>query len=134
MIVVDVNALAYLWLPGEFTSVAEKVLQKDDEWISTLLWRSEFRNILAQYLRHKLISRHVAEDCLAGAETQMTGKEFMVPSRLVLDEVARSACSAYDCEYVALARDRGVALITADRQVLREFPGVAIGLEDFVKR
>ena len=134
MIVVDVNALAYLWLPGEFTSLAAQVLQKDKVWLSTLLWRSEFRNVLVQYLRRNLISRPLAEECLASAEAQMFGKEFLLPSGLVLDEVARSTCTAYDCEYVALARDRGVPLITADRQILREFPGIALGMEDFIKQ
>ena len=41
------------------------------------------------------------------------------------------ACN--DCEYVALAEDLGVRLVTADRDVLRHFPRVAIHPRDFVR-
>jgi predicted nucleic acid-binding protein len=46
--------------------------------------------------------------------------------------VAGSACSAYDCEFVALARAQRVPLLTTDRQLLREFPNVAISVERFI--
>ena len=51
MIVVDTNILAYLYLPGEHTAIAEALLEHDPEWAAPVLWRSEFRNILAGYLR-----------------------------------------------------------------------------------
>ena len=54
-------------------------------------------------------------------------------SDAVLQLVARSNCIAYDCEFVALAHAQGVHLITADREILREFPEVAISLEEFVR-
>lgn len=51
MIVVDTNVLAYLYLPGEYTAAAEALLAHDPDWAAPVLWRSEFRNILAGYLR-----------------------------------------------------------------------------------
>jgi len=45
----------------------------------------------------------------------------------------RSNCPAYDCEFVALAHANGVRLLTVDRQILREFPEVAISLNKFVR-
>ncbi len=51
MIVVDSNVLAYLYLPGSFTEAAEKLLEQDPEWHAPILWRSEYRNILAGYMR-----------------------------------------------------------------------------------
>lgn len=47
--VVASNVLAYLYLPGEFTSAAEALLEKDADWAAPMLWRSEFRNILAGF-------------------------------------------------------------------------------------
>ena len=56
MIVVDTNVLAYLYLPGEYTIAAESLLEQDPEWAAPILWRSEFRNILAGYPRRKSLT------------------------------------------------------------------------------
>jgi hypothetical protein len=66
------------------------------------------------------------------ATSLMRGREYQVVSRRVLSLAAASACSAYDCEFVALAQDLGVPLVTADRQILQEFADVAVPLGDFV--
>ncbi len=39
-----------------------------------------------------------------------------------------SHCSAYDCEFVALARRLDVPLVTADKQILKAFPLIALSL------
>jgi predicted nucleic acid-binding protein len=56
----------------------------------------------------------------------MGGREYTV-----LTLATRSRCSAYDCEFVAVAQDLGVPLVTTDRQVLRAFPSVAVRPEAF---
>jgi predicted nucleic acid-binding protein len=40
-------------------------------------------------------------------------------------------CSAYDCEFVALAKYLGLPLVTVDKQILAQFTGTAISLEKF---
>ncbi len=131
MIAVDVNAIAYLWIPGELTSCAVRAFAKDPVWVSPILWRSEFRNILAGYLRRKEMSVADIERSLQGAHNCMNGREYILPSFLVMDCVARSNCSAYDCEYVALAKDLRIKLLTSDRDLLREFPDVAVSLREW---
>lgn len=49
MIVVDVNVLAYLLIPGKFTEAAEQLLTEDSAWVVPRLWRSELRNIFDTY-------------------------------------------------------------------------------------
>jgi predicted nucleic acid-binding protein len=103
MIVVDSNVLAYLYLPGEHTPAAEALLELDPDWASPILWRSEFRNILAGYVRRKDISLEQAVSLQLEAESLLAGCEFEVESREVLELVRDSDCSAYDCEFIALA-------------------------------
>lgn len=124
MIVVDTNVLAYLWLPGDRTQAAERLLKRDPDWNAPLLWRSEFRNVLAGCLRRGDLSLETALQIADGAERQMNGREFAVPSAQVLARAHESDCSAYDCEFVALADELGVSLITSDDKLLKSFPGL----------
>ena len=131
MIVADTNLFAYLYIRGEQTSLAEAVFLRDPVWAAPLLWRSEFRNILAGLVRRKTLTRSVAIDLIREAEGWMRGREYAVVSHHVLDLATRSGCSAYDCEFVALAEDLNIKLVTNDRQVLRAFPGSAVSLRAF---
>lgn len=128
MIVVDSNVVAYLYLPGEHTEKAEALLQQDADWAAPLLWRSEFRNILAGYVRRKTLTFEVALELQREAESLLAGAEHEVDSRLVLELVRDSDCSAYDCEFVALAMTLGVPLVTMDAKLLKAFPGYAVAL------
>jgi len=128
MIVVDSNVIAYLYLPGDHTARAESLLQRDADWVVPLLWRSEFRNILAGYMRRRAFTFDMARDLQAEAEDLLAGAEHEVDSRLVLELVRDSDCSAYDCEYVALATSLGVKLVTGDTKVLKAFPSCAVPL------
>lgn len=126
MIVADTNLVAYLLLGGEGTAAARAVFLRDPEWAAPLLWRSEFRSILAGYVRRGELR---VEDAIAVqrmAETLMGGREHLVPSDRVLRAVASSTCSAYDCEFAALAEHLRVPLVTSDRCLLRDFPAVAV--------
>ena len=71
MIVVDSNVLAYLYLPGEYTAAAEALLEQDADWAAPILWRSEFRNILAGYMRRKSITFEQANSIQSEAESLM---------------------------------------------------------------
>jgi predicted nucleic acid-binding protein len=133
MIVVDVNTLAYLWIPGEMTALAEEALARDPHWVSSILWRSEFRNILAGYLRRGDLDRAAVDRCLSGAESQLAGYEYLIPSGLVMAKVVASTCSAYDCEYVALAEDLKATLVTSDKQILAAFPALTSSLRAFAE-
>lgn len=131
MIVADTNLLVYLLLPGHNTEVAERVLERDPDWITPLLWRSEFRNVLAHYLRRELLSRSDALNAFRLAEKAVHGREFAVETDQVIDLLLRSQCSAYDCEFVALALETRIQLVTSDRQVLKAFPEVAVAPDKF---
>ncbi len=128
MIVVDTNVLAYLYLPGEFTAAAEMLLEHDSDWAAPILWRSEFRNILTGCMRRKTITFEQAISLQHEAENLMDGAEFEVESLSVLELARESDCSAYDCEFVALAMRLNTKLFTMDKKLLRAFPKRTIAL------
>jgi len=128
MIVVDSNVLAYLYLPGEYTAAAEALLEQDSDWAAPILWRSEFRNILAGYMRRKAITFEQAYSLQREAESLLEGAEFEVETLAVLELVRDSDCSAYDCEFIALAMRLDTIMVTMDKKLLRAFPKRALAL------
>lgn len=132
MLVADTNLIAYLWIPGEHTSEAERLVRKDPDWAVPLLWRSEFRNLLAGYVRSGNLQLELALQLTEEAERFVAGKEYGVPSPRVVEAAVASKCSAYDCEFVVLAEDLGVKLVTTDRQVLKAFPRQAVSIQRFI--
>jgi predicted nucleic acid-binding protein len=128
MIVVDTNVLAYLYLPGELTAAAEALLEHDSHWTAPILWRSEFRNILAGYMRRKSLTLDQAHTLIREAESLLAGAEYEVDSLRVLELVRDSDCSAYDCEFIAVAQALDTKLVTMDTKLLKAFPTVAVAL------
>lgn len=128
MIVVDTNVVAYLYLPSEFSARAEALMELDADWAAPVLWRSEFRSILAGYLRRNALGLEQAIALQTEAESLLAGNEHEVESRRVLELVRDSDCSAYDCEFAALSMQLGVTLVTMDRKLLKAFPGLAVPL------
>ena len=131
MIVADTNLIAYLLLERHRTRRAETAFERDSAWAAPLPWRSEFRNILAYYYRRGSLSYGQSVQVCQRAEILMKGQEYAVASVSVLALAAQSKCSAYDCEFVALAKDLGVPLVTSDRVILKEFPSIAVSLDAF---
>jgi predicted nucleic acid-binding protein len=131
MIVVDTNVLAYLVLHGEKSAPAEVAFRRDPHWVAPLLWRSEFMSVLALYLRKGLLDQQAAVAVMTQAE-HLLQTEYRVAPANILSLVAASTCSAYDCEFAALARELDARLLTEDRLVLGQFPGLAISLADFL--
>jgi predicted nucleic acid-binding protein len=87
MIVVDTNVLAYLYLPTDYTAKAEGLLQHNPAWAAPTLWRSEFRNVLALYLRKDLLTLEQAVAIQAEAESLLHESEYMVNSLDILQLV-----------------------------------------------
>jgi len=131
VIVVDTAVLVHAWLQTPEHVQAQALLDADPHWYAPYLWRSEFRNALTQYMRHRNLALREAQEITRFAEEQMYGCELFVDPVAVLDLVASSTCTAYNCEFVALARELRVPLITTDKQILRDFPRIARPLADY---
>ena len=131
MIVADTNLIAYLLVDGPFTEEARAVYEKDPDWVAPSFWRSEFRNVLVLSLRHGVMSFTDALEILEDADLLMGGKDRDSASYRILRLAADSGCSAYDCEFVALALDLGVPLVTEDRALIEKFKPTAVSMKSF---
>ena len=132
MIVVDTNIICYFFLTGEHNQEVELLLQKDPNWIAPVLWRSEFRNVLATYMQNAIIDLEDAQQLMAEVLAFMHGREFTVPSSQVLGIAQAIGLSAYDCEFIALAQETGSLLITSDQKIVAAQGDFARLLGDFV--
>ncbi len=133
MIVVDTNIISYFYLNADYSSLAEQIFQKDPMWSAPLLWRSEFRSVLAFYLRRQIISLPEAIEIFELAEELLKGNEYEINSAQVLSLSHQSGCSAYDCEFVNLAKDLNTALVTEDKKILKNFQKYAMPMCQFLK-
>ena len=132
MIVVDSNVIAYCWVNGPLTALAQRVRVKDSDWHVPILWRSEMRSILTGYLRDGSLNGPQVGRVMDAAESALAGSEHLVASASIFDIAAKSRLSAYDCEFVALASLLGVSLVTADKAVLKAFPQQTLSMQAFV--
>jgi len=133
MIVADTNLIAYFSIHTECSALAEAVCAVDSIWVVPLLWRSEYRETLLKYIRYAGMNFEAAIGSLRLAEETVAGHEYSVDARKILRLAYQTKCSAYDCEYVALAQDLGVPLVTSDKQILKAFPKIAVSMQKFVK-
>ena len=133
MIVADTNIISYLFLPTVYSEKASRLYLQDVEWAAPILWRSEFRNVLALYIRQQILSLSQALAIQEEAEALMVDHEFSITFMQVLTLTDSSNCSAYDCEFIALAKQLSVKLVTEDKKILREFPDIALSLDHFLK-
>ena len=131
MIVVDTNVIAYFIIPGDETELAEAVWAKDSTWAAPSLWRSEMRNLLTLYVKNEKFDLLAANEFMSDATILLEGNELGVDSRSVLELASRSGCTAYDCEFVSVAEQLGVPLVTSDKKLLAAFPDIAVSMKLF---
>jgi len=134
MIVADTNIISYLFLPTPYSDSVDTLYKLDSHWVAPALWKSEFRNVLALYLRKEIITLEKALQLQEKAESIMIHNEFDISSSQVLTLVDKSSCSSYDCEFIALAHHLNTSLITQDKKLLREFPSTAASVASFLSQ
>lgn len=131
MIVVDTNVITHFLLPSDHSAHCVRVHEIDPHWIAPSLWLSEFRNVLLMYTRKRLINSDKAMELLDFAEKMFQDSTYDVSSKAIMRLAGKSSCSAYDLEFVSLAIEMDVPLVTMDKEILREFPKVAVKPDDF---
>lgn len=135
MIVADANVLVY-HLTGDPSrkEVIDALYAADPDWAAPPLALSEIRNALTGLYRSEDLGLSAANDLALEAEELLADRLFEVEAAEVLELVGQSGRSAYDCEYVALARRLEVPLLTYDESVQTDFPEIATTPTEFLNR
>jgi predicted nucleic acid-binding protein len=134
LIVSDTNFMIRLYVESSISPLAREAMLRDPEWAAPVLWRSEFRSTLTKGVRSKLLDLDDAMRIMAEAELMMLFREYDLASDDVLELAAEKGCTAYDAEFVLLAKDLGVPLVTMDKELLEKFPETAVSPEKFLAR
>jgi len=132
VIVIDTNVIVHLYVECSSSPQARQVILRDADWASPILWRSEFRNALVKCLRSGVLQKEKLFGIMTAAETMMSGHEYEIASDDVLELSAETGCSAYDAEFVVMARGLRVPLVTTDKELLEKFPDTAVTPERFL--
>ncbi len=131
MIVVDTNVLAYAVIPGERTEAALATARRDTEWMAPRLWRSELRNVLATAMRVQKMTLASALAAFAAAVEIVDDVEIEEAAEECLQLAHQAGISAYDAEFVLVAEQMGLRLVTTDLRLAKAFPRRVVLLEEF---
>ena len=131
MIVADTNLVCYLLIEGERTAAARSAWQRDSQWILPPLWRSEFLNVLVTAVRSSILSIDQASRAWQHASGLFKGSEYDPEGEAVLRTAVRSGLSAYDAQFVVVAEELSVTLVTGDREIAAACPHIAEELQNF---
>lgn len=133
MIVVDTNILVYAVRPGERTEAALEAKRRDPDWLAPPFWRLELRNVLAVSMRLDRLALETALEAFAAAEELVEDVAIEPTVEDSLRIAQQGSISAYDAEFVFAAERLDLKLVTADRGLLKGFPGLAVSLTEFAQ-
>jgi predicted nucleic acid-binding protein len=125
MIVVDTNVVCYLLIRGEHSDSAQRLFDADSDWVGPRLLFEELLNVLVTYERKSLLADRQIMVIVEEALELIGDSLYELPPERVLAVARRTGLSGYDSQFVALAEDLDVGLVTWDRQIIERCPTVA---------
>jgi predicted nucleic acid-binding protein len=134
VIVVDVNVIAYLLIAGEKTADAQALRDLDTDWIVPDLWRDEFLNILATYIRQGGTDLEAAKKVWQTAADLFSATERRADPIATLDLAYRRRLSAYDAQYLAVAVSLNLKLVTEDKALRQAAPQYCSTMSEFLEQ
>ncbi|WP_423925165.1 type II toxin-antitoxin system VapC family toxin [Candidatus Palauibacter sp.] len=117
MIVVDTNVMVHLVVGGTDGAAAARLFRRDPEWAPPALLMSELRNVLVGCVREATMTPDQSKAMLDDAASVLGDRLATVSGAQVIDVALECGLTAYDAEFVAIARTLGVRLATLDRKI-----------------
>ncbi|WP_420959696.1 type II toxin-antitoxin system VapC family toxin [Brucella sp. IR073] len=118
-LVIDASVVVK-WVVEEDDSVAALALQRGKRFIAPDLLMAECANILWKKAQRREIS---TQEAIGSADILRRAEIELVPTRNLLEPATRLAIElghpAYDCMYLAVALQRKLRFVSADKRLLR---------------
>jgi predicted nucleic acid-binding protein len=133
MIVVDTNILAYLFIAGEKTALAQQLFQREPVWITPAIWPHEFLNVLASFVKFGGGTIEEARNIWQQSQRFMAGRVVETNLAQALELAVLHDLSTYDAQYVTLAQNKQCLLVTEDKKLTGKLPGTAVSMTDFLQ-
>ena len=127
MIVVDTNVMVRFVVGGRRGADAARLFLRNPEWAAPMILMSELTNVLLGFVRRGSMTRDQAKAMCDDAATVLGPRVVSVSADQVMDVALECGLTAYDAEFVVVARELGVRLATGDRAILKGAGDVAIG-------
>ena len=134
MIVIDANILIYALIECDNSRLIPQLRAKDADWRTTGLCLHETLNVLATYQRRGLLTLEQCRELLKSANRFITVAQCEVDMEASLAAAAKYGITGYDAQYVALAQNLAVPLITEDRKLRQAVPGIGISMQEFIEQ
>lgn len=122
MIVVDAGVVVACVCDHPLHARAQGLFAEDPDWLAPQLWQAEVRNVIGQKLCRlaKLITEEEAIEAYQDALTLLQTGTRTVDPLACLKISLRYGLSGYDAEYVALAKQEGLTLVTTDKAMVKK--------------
>lgn len=102
----------------------------DADWRLPPLWRHEYLNVLATLTREGHATMIEAQELWRQAVQRLAGGEQPPDMEAALEIAAENRISAYDAQYISLARQLQTVCVTQDRRLLNAFPALTRSIAD----
>ena len=133
MIVVDTNVMVRLLMGGADGTDAAVLFERETEWAAPSILMSELHNVLIGFVRRGALTSEQAKAMSDDAAVVLGGRIASLSGHQVIDVALECGLSAYDAQFVTLARVLGVPLATLDNEVLRGAADVAVSLRTLAR-
>lgn len=134
MIVADANIVAALYFDGADTDSARLLLDRDGDWVVPGLWRHEMLNIAANYAKFTQSGTARIVAAWENADAQFADRIRPVDLGSALSMSIKHGISADDAQYVALAQELNVWLVTQDKKLRAAMPARTLSLRDAIAK
>ncbi len=126
MIVVDTNVVVQFVAAGDEHAAAARLYRKDSTWSAPPILMSELQNVLVGFVRRGAITAGQATAMAEDASAILGERIAGVSGGQTIEAALECGLTAYDAEFVVLARRLRVPLATLDQAILSGAPDVAV--------